>query len=491
VFKSLRNRLILSHTLPILIAVPLMGILLLYVLETRYLVPDLSKDLTNDARLLANLAGNQTSIWQDPAYAGALLNGIYPNRDTRVMLLRLDGTLLASTDAEDASRLNQVIPVKGLLQAEGGQIYEAIQYSSRLDGSAIDILAPVYSPDHSLIGFISITHRYITLPQSFWYSRYIIVGIIALGLLAGVLLGTSLAISISTPIRRVGQAIIDLTGGDYSHPLAEQGLQEIDLLSQAVNLLVERLHNLEQARRRLLANLVHELGRPLGALQAGTQALLSGARQDPDLLTEMLQGMNGEIAILQRLLDDLAHLHGQELGTLELDREEIAVNDWLARSLLPWQEAARKKHLHWQVSLPSDSPTIEADPVRLGQVLGNLVSNAIKYTSPGGTVSISAGIKGQEIWIRVSDNGPGIPPEEQEKIFSPFYRGKQATRFPQGMGLGLSIARDLVAAHLGRLELQSTPGLGSHFTIWIPTGSPIPYAPARPTSPGIPSPIRS
>jgi signal transduction histidine kinase len=218
---------------------------------------------------------------------------------------------------------------------------------------------------------------------------------------------------------------------------------------------------------------------------------LSGARQDPDLLTEMLQGMNGEIAILQRLLDDLAHLHGQELGTLELDREEIAVNDWLARSLLPWQEAARKKHLHWQVSLPSDSPTMEADPVRLGQVLGNLVSNAIKYTSPGGTVSISAGIKGQEIWIRVSDNGPGIPPEEQEKIFSPFYRGKQATRFPQGMGLGLSIARDLVAAHLGRLELQSTPGLGSHFTIWIPTGSPIPYAPARPTSPGIPSPIRS
>jgi signal transduction histidine kinase len=81
---------------------------------------------------------------------------------------------------------------------------------------------------------------------------------------------------------------------------------------------------------------------------------------------------------------------------------------------------------------------------------------------------VSASVDGAEIWIRVRDSGPGMEPEEQERIFTPFYRGPAGRRFPQGMGLGLSIARDLVTAHGGRIEVQSTPGVGSTFTIWLP-----------------------
>jgi signal transduction histidine kinase len=98
----------------------------------------------------------------------------------------------------------------------------------------------------------------------------------------------------------------------------------------------------------------------------------------------------------------------------------------------------------------------------------NLVSNAIKYTRSGGTISIAAGAKDHEVWIQVKDNGSGITPDEQQHIFEPFYRGNPGKRFKQGMGLGLSIARDLIEAHGGSISLESEPGKGSTFTIHLP-----------------------
>ncbi len=109
----------------------------------------------------------------------------------------------------------------------------------------------------------------------------------------------------------------------------------------------------------------------------------------------------------------------------------------------------------------------EIDPDRLAQALGNLLSNAIKYT-PEGTVSVEASVQDSRVAIVVSDTGIGIAPAEQERIFEPFYRSRRDKRFPQGMGLGLSIARDLVHAHGGRLEVESTPEQGSRFTIFLP-----------------------
>ena len=108
------------------------------------------------------------------------------------------------------------------------------------------------------------------------------------------------------------------------------------------------------------------------------------------------------------------------------------------------------------------------DPERMAQAIGNLISNAIKYTPEGGLVKVTAGSSKNQAWIAVRDNGPGITAEECERIFEPFYRSRQDRRFPQGLGLGLTIARDLVEAHGGHLELISEPGEGSRFTIYLP-----------------------
>ena len=132
------------------------------------------------------------------------------------------------------------------------------------------------------------------------------------------------------------------------------------------------------------------------------------------------------------------------------------------------REAARVKGLEWQSRIPDDLPVMAFDPDRLAQALGNLIHNAIKFTPQGGTIAIIAGKKANQAWVEIRDNGPGIPVEDQELVFTPFFRGRAEIRFPQGMGLGLSIARDLVMAHQGKLEVESVPGEGSSFTIWLP-----------------------
>jgi two-component system sensor histidine kinase BaeS len=136
--------------------------------------------------------------------------------------------------------------------------------------------------------------------------------------------------------------------------------------------------------------------------------------------------------------------------------------------LLPWKQYAVEKQIQWKEEYPSSALHISADPIRLGQVIGNLASNAVKYTPHGGSVSVSAGATDRQVWIKFVDTGPGIARDEQDLVFEPFYRGDQGRRIKQGMGLGLSIARDILHAHGGEIELQSIPDEGSQFTIWLP-----------------------
>lgn len=466
--KTLRRRLILSHVLPLLVVIPLMGIALVYVLETRVLLPDLAREVTDQAMLVAELVQEQPDVWEDPAQAQAFAERLGPHLSERVMLLDPEGRLLASDDPHDADRLGQVINVPTLSEARAGEVSVRTAYSTRLHEEIVDVLIPVQGPDQQVVGIIRLSHYLASVQEQFSRLRYLIAGVLAASLLLGMTIGLLLALNLERPLKQVTQSVYQLASGQHLAPLTEQGPEEIRLLLRAVNTLVDRLHNLEQARRQLLANLVHELERPLGAMHSAVQALLGGADADTALRQDLLIGMDGEMDRLQHLLDDLAQLHDQVLGTLELDRRPVALSTWLGPLLATWREAAQRKELRWETIIPSDLPTLEADPDRLARALGNLLSNAVKYTPAGGGVSVEAGVEDGSAWIRVNDTGPGIAPEEQERIFTPFYRGDASRRFPQGMGLGLSIARDLVAAHGGRLEVHSTLGQGSRFTIWLP-----------------------
>jgi two-component system sensor histidine kinase BaeS len=471
-FRTLRGRLVLSHALPLLVIVPLMGIALVYVLETQLLLQSLSGDLLEQAQLVAEIARDNEGIWEDATQAQSFLARFAGQTTADILLISPSGVLLASSKADDVSRLGLAVELDYLEALLAGHTSQRTHYSRQLHAQVVEVAVPVADPGQGVIGAVHLSHQLASISERFVRLRSWIAGVLVGGLALGAAIGWALAVNLERPLRGVTEAVANLAGGGRSPPVAETGPQELRLLARSVNTLVARLTSLEEARRQLLANLVHELGRPLGALRSAIQALRGGADQQPDLRDELLEGMDSEVGRLHRLVDDLAGLHGQVLGTLELHREPTEVGDWLAHLLAPWRQAARAKGVHWQESLLAQLPTLEIDPDRTAQALGNLLSNAVKFTPAGGTVSVGAGVEGELCWIRVADTGPGIPLEEQRRIFEPFYRSGAGPRFPQGMGLGLSIARDLVGAHGGYLDLDSVPGQGSRFTIWLPLSTP-------------------
>jgi signal transduction histidine kinase len=469
-FKTLHRRLIASHILPLLVTLPLMVAALWYILETQVLLNNISLELSGQAALVAEMATSQSGLWTDPSRAQAFVSLVGSKLTARLMLISPQGVLLASSDAADMMEIGTRLNIEELALLRTGQAV-VTNYGSSFPGEIVDVFVPVRLEDGQVIGIVRLTHHFNTISQRVGTLRYLVIGALIIGLIFGSGVGLVLAFDLERPIRQVTDAVSRLASGKRVKVPDDRGPVEIRALAQSVNMLEDQLDSAEQSRRSLLANLVHELGRPLGALRSANQALLGGADGDPELREELLKGMDYEMTLLQRLLEDLAHLYDQVLGPLELDMKPLKVTEWLPSLLAPWREAALKKGLDWQVELPESLPEINADAYRLAQAVENLISNAIKYTPAGEKVSVSCGSENQEVWIRVTDSGPGISEKDQENIFKPFFRVSHSTRFPQGMGLGLSIARDLVIAHGGHIAIKSEPGQGSTFTIWLPVSS--------------------
>jgi signal transduction histidine kinase len=441
--RSLRSRLILSHILPLLIVVPLIGISLIYAIQTQVMLSNLTDELTQQATQIADAAHNRADIWQDAAQAQLFIDNLKIRG--RVMLLNPSGQMLASSDPSWI-----YAPTNGVL----------------LRTDPTEILVPVRDADQQVVGIIRMNQQLASVYRRFQQLRNLIIGILGIELLFGVVIGLFLALKLEKYLHQVTQAILSIATDHELTMLPEEGPDEIRKVLQAFNAMTDRLQDAQEMRKRLLANLVHELGRPLGALRSAVRALLNGADQDPAFRQELLAGIDAQLQSLEPLLNNLAQLHDTVLDVPRLVRRPVALGPWLAEILSPWRAAAQEKNLQWCVNMPDNLPAFYIDPDRLAQAVGNLVSNAIKFTPPQGTVTISIGIHEEKLRIAVLDSGPGIAPEEQPHIFEPFYRGSK--RFAQGMGLGLTIARDLITAHAGQIELQSQPGMGSQFTICLP-----------------------
>ena len=461
----LRTRFILSHILPVLLIVPLIGLALIYLLETQILLQDLSVSLTEQAAVIATIAQGDPHILSDVNEAELFINLLNQQVDSNISLLSASGQLLATSETD---LLPEMTPTPDIASLESGRHNVVLTY--KLDQQSATIFFPIINVNNELVGIVQVSDQLESVATSFSRLARFLLMVLGLALVLGVIVGLILAIRLERPIVSVTTAVSEIAAGQRTEPIPETGTKETKELAHSVNLLAAQLRQLEDTRRRFLANIVHELGRPLGALKAAVNALRTGAGDDPILRDEFLEGMEQTIVRMEPLLDDLSRLHGQILGNLTLDLEPTPLSNWLPPVLLPWRAAAQEKGIQWQADIPADLPALDIDPTRMAQVVGNLLSNAIKFTPADGTITVSAGAVEAEAWFTVQDSGPGISPEEQVKIFEAFYRSSEHRRFPQGLGLGLTIAQEIVLAHNGRLALDSTPGQGGQFTIFLPRG---------------------
>ncbi len=272
---------------------------------------------------------------------------------------------------------------------------------------------------------------------------------------------------ILAPIRALTQAAKQLGRGNFSQRVDYQGKGEIGELAQTFNSMASDLERAEKLRRNLVTDAAHELRTPLSNIQGYLEAIRDGAVQ-PNAAT--INSLCEEVTLLSRLIDDLQELSLADAGELKLTRQTEDVARVINQTVVAMQAQATAKGISLLTDLPRELPLSDIDSHRISQVLHNLLDNAVAYTPAGGTIMVTARQK-DDCWVEVAvaDTGTGIPAEDLPYIFERFYRvDKSRARATGGYGLGLTVAKRLVEAHGGKIEVQSEVGRGSRFTFTVP-----------------------
>ncbi len=231
-----------------------------------------------------------------------------------------------------------------------------------------------------------------------------------------------------------------------------------------------RLRRLERVRRDFVTNVSHELRTPITAIRLMVETLEKGALTQPEVARQFVQRIALEVGHMSQMVEELLELSTIESGDRALNFESVSVNDLLSAvdRLLP---LAEERSLEVTLDIAGDTPQVLGDPRRLGQVLRNLVHNAIKFTPPHGRITVAARPRadGHRVELRVSDTGIGIRPEDLPRIFERFWKADSSRqRDGEGSGLGLAIARHVVEAHGGSISVESEPRHGATFIVELP-----------------------
>jgi signal transduction histidine kinase len=296
-------------------------------------------------------------------------------------------------------------------------------------------------------------------------NRSVLLGALLAGL-AAVLITLGLSSRILRPIERLTVAAQRMEKGDLAVRVPVESADEIGHLAHAFNAMASSLAQQEQLRRNMVGDVAHELRTPLtnlrGYLEAARDGLLT-----PD--AALVANLHEETMLLSRLVADLQELAQAEAGQLTLVRQPTALPAVIAQAAAMLQPQAEAKGVTLGSELPADLPLVDVDPGRIGQVLRNLLNNAVAHTPAGGHIAVYAAVVGLQIAVAVCDTGAGISPDDLPHVFDRFYRADRArARQTGGAGLGLAIARHLVTAHGGAISVESAPGQGATFTFTVP-----------------------
>jgi signal transduction histidine kinase len=315
------------------------------------------------------------------------------------------------------------------------------------------------------------------------------VGPVALLIIAFVVVFFAAAMRrIAFPLGDIVEAANRVAGGDYSARINEHGPPSVRTVGAAFNSMAGRLEAQDRQRRNLMADIAHELRTPLSVIQGRLEGLLDGVYPRDDVT---LSAVIEETSLLARLVDDLRTLANAESGMLTLQKEPTDFTVLVLDVVKSFSDEAQQRGVTVKFDVPSDLPLLSIDPVRIREVVVNLLSNALHHTPAGGVVSIAAvaerrpfdGAQGRPelvegrapsperrhvdaVKVTVSDTGPGIAPEDLPKVFDRFYKGRTS----KGSGLGLTIARNLVAAHGGDIRAENWQGGGAIITFTLPVG---------------------
>ena len=277
-------------------------------------------------------------------------------------------------------------------------------------------------------------------------------------------------------ILRLRHAAHSIAQGDFNARASVQGRDELADLARVFNDMAVKLQfaqqkqqEVETLRRDLIAWISHDLQTPLTAIRAMVEALSDDVVEDKQTRNRYLMTIQREVSELSALIDDLFQMAQLDAGGLNLDINTASLSDLVSDTLESFTEIAHQRDIHLKGIVDSDVDPVRMDARRIGRVLSNLINNALRHTPPGGVIEISASRQTNQVNIIVSDTGQGIDKDDLPFVFDRFYRGeKSRSRLTGGAGLGLAIARGIVRAHGGDINVLSSPGEGAQFQFSLP-----------------------
>jgi two-component system, OmpR family, sensor histidine kinase SaeS len=329
----------------------------------------------------------------------------------------------------------------------------------------------------SLLTFLNV---WITAMLMFTSRHDLLLATILLIFASGIamVLGLFLSIAITDRIQTINQAAQAVSRGELDVQIEPQGGDEIAGLASSFNEMTTQLRAaeakqrlLEDTRRDLIAWVSHDLQTPLASMQVITEALVDGVVTDADTVQRYLATLQKNIHDLSVLIDDLFQMTQLEAGGLALECSQASLVDLLSDTLESFHAQAAQGGVDLSVELSPGVDQVWMDTRLIGRVLNNLISNALRHTQAGGKVQVTTGQIAGNLKITITDTGEGIAPDDIPYVFDRFYRGeKSRSRLTGGAGLGLAIARGIVEAHGGEINVESSLGKGSTFWFTLPEG---------------------
>jgi len=464
---SIRFYLFLSHA--ILLSVSLGAIGFIWSRnEYQVLTEELQKLLEQRVQLLSNVVGHELAEHGNVVLERDEFPQVHIEENVRAVYIDSSGVLHelvhGTVNAREAE-LFLDLSSKYLIENEG--------FSTLVDpsGSSTSLyaVAAVFDSNQKQIGRVCLLMPIEYVDNYIARLRLLLAGAIAFVILLGAGGSVLLTNYFARQFTRAQQLASTVADGDYQLRIPEEGPTELRDLSRYLNQLAGKLEEQLKTRKTLLANVAHEMARPLAGLQLGIESLRKGATEDRDFADDLLVSMGQTIRRLEGLIDDITLAAQPENRPIELHYSEVSLEPFLRGVATRFWGQAELREARIDVKVAVDLPFVHADDRRLSQIVGNMMDNAIKFSEHGGHIYLFAECADKcHIQILVRDEGLGVSSSEAEYLFEPFYQGPVGRRIKQGMGLGLAIARQLAYAHGGNLELKNHPDGGALAILTLP-----------------------
>jgi len=467
---SLRMRLIISYALIVILCLSIVAVAVTIIIQgyrdqiVMAQLNEAGRPVLNQIRLLARGQTTATELW-------ANIKDQAQKKDFHILLVEEDGNIFRQV-TPGATQTDRAIEIpegelphnisqltRGTFQTASGRRFNFTAYPIdklfRTQGQGrMNTLVVAMPRNGALAVWLSLARP------------FLLTGLIAFAV--SIVVAFLLARSFYRPVQRITQAAERIAQGQYDQEVPLAGPKEMQTLAIRFNEMAGKVKQSQQQLRHFVADISHQLKSPLTSIQGFAQALLDGTAEDSETRLKAAQIIEDESRRMRRQVDELLELSRMQSGQVEMSHELVDLKELLIQCQEIFILRAEDKKINLKTEIEPLMPAI-GDIDHLEQVFGNLLDNAFKNCPAGGEVAIIGRNSGADfVSITVADSGPGIPPEQLPYVFERFY---QAGGLRTGVGLGLAIAREIVFAHGGDIEVGSNPGEKTKFTVTLPTGA--------------------